>query len=116
MGILAGESLDGVGANTGRLFPVSIQRMAGQVQTADLFFLLQQLGRSVLCQGTDLVDVLLRTLLHFPAHDGEQIQLPFQIAAGVGLDALEDALYRLHHTVAVGTKAVKGTGFDQAFH
>ena len=116
MGILAGESLNGMGADEGRLFPVSIQRMAGQVQTADLFFLLQQLGRSVLCQGTDLVDVLLQALLHFPAHHGEQIQLPFQIAAGVGLDALEDALYRLHHTVAVGTKAVKGTGFDQAFH
>ena len=116
MGILASEVFDGVGADAGRFFPVSVQRMAGQVQAADLFFLLQQLGRGVLCQGADLVDVLLRALLHFPAHYGEQIQLPLQIAARVGLDALEDALYRLHHTVAVGTKAVKGTGFDQAFH
>ena len=90
--------------------------MTGQIQAADLFFLLQQLGRGILCQGANLVDVRLRALLHFPAHHGEQIQLSFQIAARVGLDALEDALYRLHHTVAVGTKAVKGTGFDQAFH
>ena len=116
MGILAGEGFDGVGADAGRLFPVSVQRMAGQIQTADLFFLLQQLSRGVLCQGADLVDVLLRAFLHFPAHHGEQIQLPLQIAAGVGLDAFKDALYRLHHTVAVGAKAVKGTGFDQAFH
>ena len=77
---------------------------------------MQQLGGGVLCQGTDLVDVLLRALLHFPAHYGEQIQLSFQIAAGVGLDTLEDALYRLHHAVTVGAEAVKGTGFDQAFH
>ena len=55
-------------------------------------------------------------MLLFPAHHGEQIQLPFQIAAGVGLDAFEDALYRFHHTVSVGAKAVKGTCFDQAFH
>lgn len=55
-------------------------------------------------------------MLHFPAHYGEQIQLSFQIAAGVGLDALEDALYCLYHAVAVGAKTIKGTGFDQAFH
>ena len=55
-------------------------------------------------------------MLHFPAHHREQIQLPLQIAAGVGLNALENALYRLHHAVAVGAKTVKGTGFDQAFH
>ena len=40
MGILPGQRFDGVGGEPRRLFPVSVQRVAGQVQAADFFFLL----------------------------------------------------------------------------
>ena len=43
MGILPGQCFDGVGGEPRRLFPVSVQRVAGQVQAADILFLLQQL-------------------------------------------------------------------------
>ena len=37
-----------VGGEARRLFPVGVQRVAGQVEAADLFFLLEQLGVAVL--------------------------------------------------------------------
>ena len=68
MGVLAGEVLDGVGTDAGRFFPVGIQRMTGQIQAADLFFLLEQLGVTVLRQLADLIAVLLCGILLSPAH------------------------------------------------
>ena len=45
---------------------VGIQRMTGQIQAADLFFLLQQLGVTVLRQLADLIAVLLCGILLSP--------------------------------------------------
>ncbi len=59
MGILAGEVFDGVGADAGRFFPVSVQRMAGQVQAADLFFLLSSSVWLYSGKLADLIAVLL---------------------------------------------------------
>ena len=58
MGILAGQILDGVGRDPRRLLTVGIQRMAGQIQAADILFLLQQLLVAVFRQLFDLIDVL----------------------------------------------------------
>ena len=57
MGILPGQRFDGVGGEPRRLFPVSVQRVAGQVQAADFFFLLKQLCMAVLRECFDLITV-----------------------------------------------------------
>ena len=66
MGILAGKLLDAVGGKAGRLLPVGIQRMTRQIESADLFFLLEQLGVAVLRERLDLVAVI--SSLRFAAH------------------------------------------------
>ena len=115
MGILAGQILDGVGRDPRRLLTVGVQRMAGQVQAADILFLLQQFLVTVFRQLFDLIAVRRCFVLRFPAHDREQIQLAVQIAPGVCFDAFQNAFHRLHLTVAVAAHMVKGTGLDQAF-
>ena len=67
MRFLAGQGLDGMGRKLCRLLPVRIQRVPGQVQAADLFFLLQQFGMGVFFEVPDLIYILGRVLCS-PAH------------------------------------------------
>ena len=55
--VLAGELLDAVGCKACRLFPIGVQRVAGQIEAADLFLLLEQFGVAVLREGLYLVAV-----------------------------------------------------------
>ena len=68
MRFLAGQGLDGMGRKLCRLLPVRIQRVPGQVQAADLFFLLQQFGVGVFFEGWKLenfTNILLNMSLFF---------------------------------------------------
>ena len=116
VGVLAGQRLDGVRGNARGLFPVGVQRMTGQIESADLFFLLEQLLAAVLLQLPDLVGVRRCRIRRSPAHHREQVQLTVQIPAGVGLDALQDAFHGFYMAVAVVAHAVERTGFDETFH
>ena len=113
--VLAGELLDAVGRKACRLFPIGVQRVAGQIEAADLFLLLEQFGVAVLREGLYLVAVGVGSL-RFSAHHREQVQLSLKIAAGVALHALDDAGHGFHKAVAVDAHTVEGTRLDKTFH
>ena len=117
MSILPGQGFDGVGGEPRRLFPVSVQRVAGQVQAADFFFLLKQLCMAVLRECFDLIAVgIFASSGVQTAHNREQVQLAVQIALIVTFHALDNAVYGFHQTVAVDAHAVERTSFDEALH
>ena len=66
MGIFPCKILDGVGCNACRLFPVSIQRMTGQIQAADFLFLLEQFLMAVFRQLLYFIAILGSTALCSP--------------------------------------------------
>ena len=85
--VLAGELLDAVGRKACRLFPIGVQRVAGQVQARDLFFHFQQLAGIILTQVGHLIIIVLGGFLG-TGHGAEQIQLAIQILAGIVFNKL----------------------------